>query len=211
MKIQEILENFKKNRFEPYYLEKKEEVVPLLKTLLKEGCSVSVGGSETLKQVGALDLMKNGSYQYLDRYEEGLSPEAIREIYIKALSADAYLTSANAVTERGELVNVDGNCNRIAAISFGPSNVIVVAGINKLVPDVDAGIKRIKTIAAPRNTKRLGCNTYCKEKGVCMGIDGSMTDGCQSEGRICCGYLISGPQRVPGRIKLILVGEELGY
>ncbi len=211
MKIEAILENFKKNRYEPYYLERKEEVGPLLKKLLEEGCSVSVGGSETLKQVGALELLKEGPYQYLDRYQEGLSADEIRKIFLDALSADFYLTSANAVTEQGELVNVDGNCNRIAAISFGPKNVIVVAGINKLVPNVEEGIKRIKRIAAPLNTKRLGCNTYCKEKGVCMGVNGSMTDGCRSEGRICCGYLISGPQRVPGRIKLILVGETLGY
>lgn len=211
MKIEAILENFRKNRYEPYYLEKKEEVVPFLKKLLKEGCTVSVGGSETLKEVGAIELLKSGNYRYLDRYQPGLTPEEVRKVFLDALSAEVYLTSANAVTERGELVNVDGNCNRIAAICFGPESVIVVAGINKLVPDVEAGIKRVKKIAAPLNTKRLGCKTYCKETGVCKGIDGGMTDGCSSEGRICCDYLISGPQRHAGRIKLILVGEELGY
>lgn len=208
MNVKKTLENLKKNRFEPYFLETKEEVPALLKSLLKKDSSVSVGGSETLKEVGALELLKSGDYQYLDRYAEGVNP---REIFIKALSADAYLTSANAITEEGELVNVDGNSNRIAAICYGPESVIVVAGINKLVQSAEDGLKRIKKIAAPKNAKRLGCKTYCESFGVCKGVDGSITAGCGGEARICCNYLISGPQRHPGRIKVILVNEELGY
>ena len=208
MNIEKTLENLKKNRFDPYFVESKEEVLPLLKSLLKEGCSVSVGGSETLKEVGAIELLKNGDYQYLDRYAEGVNP---KEIFIKALSADAYLTSANAVTEAGELVNVDGNSNRIAAICYGPESVIVIAGVNKLVATAEEGLARVKKIAAPRNAKRLGCNTYCASFGICKGADGALTAGCGGEGRICCNYLISGPQRNAGRIKVILVNEELGY
>lgn len=208
MNIEKALKNLEKNRFEPYFLETKEEVVPLLKKLLKKGCSVSVGGSETLKEVGALELLGNGDYEYLDRYAKGADP---REIFIKALSADAYLTSANAISEEGELINVDGNSNRIAAICYGPESVIVVAGVNKLVENAEEGLKRIKRIAAPKNAKRLSCETYCASFGICKGAEGSITAGCGGEGRICCNYLISGPQRHAGRIKVILVNEELGY
>ena len=115
------------------------------------------------------------------------------------------------MTLAGELYNVDGNCNRITAIAYGPKKVILVVGINKIVPDLDAAIRRVKTIAAPLNTKRLGCNTYCHETGVCMGLEGSMTDGCSGPGRICCNYLISAQQRHPDRIHVILVGEPLGF
>ena len=121
------------------------------------------------------------------------------------------MTSSNAVTERGELYNVDGNSNRIAAIAFGPSRVIMVVGINKIVPDLDAAIRRVKTIAAPKNTQRLSCKTYCEAAGKCAGLDGDLCAGCASDARICCNYLVSAKQREPGRIHVIFVGEELGY
>ena len=115
------------------------------------------------------------------------------------------------MTERGELYNVDGFANRVAAIANGPKKVIMVVGINKIVPDLDAAIRRVKTIAAPLNTKRLNCDTYCYHTGVCMGLEGGMTDGCNAPGRICCNYLVSAHQRHPDRITVILVGEPCGY
>lgn len=211
MNMENVLAQLKKNRFAPYYLETKEQVVPLLRELLPAGGSVGAGGSMTLREAGVMALLRSGAYRFYDRERPGITPDEIRQVYLDSLGADAYLCSANAVTENGELVNVDGNSNRIAAICYGPKSVIIVAGINKIVATAEEGLRRIKTTAAPQNANRLSCRTYCREAGVCMGLEGGITAGCGSTERICCNYLVSGPQRVPGRIKVILVGEELGY
>lgn len=209
--IQLVMENLRKNRIAVEYVDQKEDVLPLIRALIPEGSTVATGGSHTLTEVGVIDLLKSGAYIYLDRMAPELTPEQRQEVAIKGNTADFYLCSSNAVTEAGELYNVDGNCNRIAAIAFGPKSVIMVVGVNKIVPDMNAAIQRVKTIAAPLNTKRLNCDTYCRTAGVCMGIDGKMTDGCHSPARICCNYLISAQQRVPDRIRVILVGESLGF
>ncbi len=209
--IEKVLENLRKNRMEAYYVPSKEDVVSLVKELVQEGASVASGGSVTLKETGVAELLRSGYYQFSDRTAPGIALEDKERIEREAFFADAFFCSANAITEQGELVNVDGNANRIAAIAFGPRSVIVVAGINKIVKDVDAGIRRVKTAAAPPNTKRLSCETYCNRAGVCMGLEGGMTAGCASPDRICCSYLICSHQRIPNRIKVILVGEELGY
>lgn len=112
-------------------------------------------------------------------------------------------SSANAITENGELYNVDGNSNRVAALVYGPDSVIVVAGYNKIVPDIDAAVQRVKKVAAPINAVRLHCETPCAKVGECM--------NCHSEGRICCNYVVSAQQRHKNRIKVVLVGEELGF
>ena len=209
--IEKVLENIRKNRMEAYFVPTKEDVLPLVKELVAEGATVSNGGSVTLKETGISDLLHSGYYTYADRTAPGISNEDKERIEREAFFADAYFCSANAITEQGELVNVDGHANRVAAIAFGPQSVIVVAGINKIVKNVEEGIRRIKTVAAPRNTKRLSCNTYCNKADQCMGLDGELTAGCASPDRICCSYLICGPQRTKNRIKVILVGEELGY
>ncbi len=211
MNIEKVLENLKKNNMEAYFLESREEVVPLVKKLVAEGSTVSIGGCMTAKETGVTELLQSGYYRFLDRAREGITPEEIKQVYRDTFSADAFFCSANAITEQGELVNVDGNANRIAALLFGPDQVIVIAGVNKLVKDVESGFKRIKEVAAPLNTKRLDCATYCKETGVCVALDGPIGSGCGSNQRICCNYLVSGPQRTAGRIKVILVNEELGY
>ena len=209
--IEKVLENLRKNRMEAYFVEHREEVVPLIKTLIKEGDTVGLGGSMTLQETGVLELLRSGKYHFLDRARAGITPEEVQQVYRDTFSADAFFCSANAITEQGELFNVDGNCNRIAAISFGPKSVIVVAGVNKLVPDLEGAVRRLKTVAAPNNTKRLSCKTYCFEKGQCMGLEGGMTDGCASPDRICCTYMVCAHQRIPNRIKVILVNENLGY
>lgn len=211
MNVEKVLENLKKNNMDAYFLESKEQVVPLVESLLKEGCTVSIGGTMTAKETGVTELLKSGKYNFLDRAREGITPEEVKQVYRDTFSADAYICSANAVTEQGELVNVDGNANRIAALLFGPDQVIVIAGINKIVKDAESGFKRVKEVAAPLNTKRLDCATYCREKGVCVALDGGLASGCGSKQRICCNYLVCGPQRIPGRIKVILVNEKLGY
>lgn len=209
--IQKVIENLRKNRMSVEYVATKEDVLPLVKALLPIGCTVATGGSKSLVETGVMDLLKCGDYRFLDRMAPELTPEERQQVTLDGGQADVYLCSSNAITEQGELYNVDGNCNRISAIVFGPKQVIMVVGINKIVPDLNAAVARVKTIAAPLNTKRLNCDTYCNKTGVCMGLAGGMTDGCASPARICCNYLVSAQQRVPDRIKIILVGEELGF
>ena len=209
--ICKVMENLRKNGIAAEYIETKEDVLPRIKDLIPTGSTVSTGGSRTLTETGVVDLLKGGEYTYFDRTDPALTPEQKQVVTMKGNTADFYLCSSNAVTESGELYNVDGFCNRIAAIAFGPKKVIMVVGINKIVPNIDAAIRRVKTIAAPLNTQRLNCDTYCRTAGVCMGVDGSMTDGCHSPARICCNYLISAQQRIPKRIHVILVGEKLGF
>lgn len=209
--IQNVIGALRKNRMLADYVSTREEVVPLLKTLIAAGSTVATGGSRTLEEAGVTDLLRSGDYVFYDRNDPALSPDEKAEITAKGATADVYLCSSNAITEKGELYNVDGFSNRVAAIANGPRKVIMVVGINKIVPDLDAAIRRVKTIAAPLNTKRLNCDTYCLKTGVCMGVDGGMTDGCHSPARICCTYLISAQQRVENRIHVILVGESLGF
>lgn len=206
-----VLKNLKKNNMDAYWVETREEVVPLVEQLLSPGAVVSCGGSVSLAETGVMDLLRSGKYRFLDRARPGITPEEVRQVYRDTFSADAFFCSANAITQQGELVNVDGNSNRIAALLFGPETVIVVAGVNKIVTNAEEGFKRIKTVAAPRNTKRLDCKTYCLEKGVCVAPEGALGSGCGSGDRICRNYLVCGPQRIPGRIKVILVNQELGY
>ena len=211
-KIKKTIKNLEQNGFMPFYVESKEEVVPLIKTLVNKGDTVSNGGSVSLKQAGVIDLLKSGDYEYIDR--SGLEGEELRQAYIKAFGADTFFCSSNAVTENGELYNVDGNSNRVACIVYGPKQVIMVVGVNKIVKDVNEAVKRVKTIAAPENTIRLNLDTPCNKIGKCVSLskDNSlMCDGCASSKRICCNYVVSAHQRHTNRIKVIIVNENLGY
>lgn len=211
--INKTMERLRRNNMAAYYAETKEEVIPIIRRLIKEGETVTHGGSETLKQCGLIDLLKNGNYNYLDR-SAAATPEEADKIMREAYFADTYLGSANAVTESGLLYNVDGNSNRVSAYLYGPKQVILVCGYNKIVKDLDEATYRVKEFASPQNTKRLGCDTYCSVNGECLsvGSDASfMCDGCRSEGRICCNYVICARQRKKDRIKVIFVGEKLGY
>ncbi len=208
------MDALRKNNMQAYFVQTKEDVVPLVRTLLSKGDTVTHGGSVTLGECGIPALLSNGDYHYLDRNAEGLTREQILDIYQKTFSADVFFTSANAITENGLLYNVDGNSNRTAAILYGPKSVIIIAGYNKIVPDIHAAVNRLKTIAAPLNTQRLRCKTPCAHTGKCIAADkpdSLLADGCQSPERICCNYVVSAQQRHKDRIKVILVGETLGY
>ena len=210
--IETTMKNLEKNGMKPYYAETKEDVLPLVKSLLQKGDSVSHGGSVTLAQCGVYDLLANGDYDYIDRSK--YTPENMREAYLKAFGCDTYLTSSNAVTERGELYNVDGNSNRVACIVYGPKQVIMVVGKNKIVPDINAAITRVKEKAAPPNCVRLGIPSACSKLGKCVSLTKEnpyMCDGCAADTRICCNYVVSAKQRQKDRIKVIIVNEELGY
>ncbi|MDE5670200.1 MAG: lactate utilization protein [Eubacterium sp.] len=210
--IKKTMEHLEKNGIKPFFVETKEEVVPLVKSLVPEGSTVSNGGSVSLDETGVFSLLESGYYDFIDR--RGLAGEELRDCYIKAFGCDAYFCSSNAVTENGELYNVDGNSNRVACIVFGPRQVIMVVGINKIVPDINAAIQRVKECAAPSNTQRLNCKTPCAATGHCISLDSEnplMCDGCKSPQRICCNYVVTAQQRHKDRIKVIIVNEELGY
>lgn len=212
--IEKTMAALRRNNMQAFFANNAAEAKELVASMLKKGCTVTHGGSVTLEQTGITGLVSNGDYNYLDRGAPGITREQKEEIYRKSFFADVYLTSANAITENGELYNVDGNSNRIAAIAYGPESVIVVAGCNKIVPDIRAAVNRVKTAAAPKNTVRLSCETPCAATGECISLkkeDSVACDGCRSEGRICCNYLVSAQQRKKDRIKVIIVGEELGY
>ena len=211
-RISNVGEKLRKNNMEFYYAETKEDVCPIVESLLKEGDVITNGGTMTMKECGLSELLSSPKYTYLDRSR--MTSEEVAELYIRAFSADVYISSSNAITEDGVLYNVDGNSNRIAAIAFGPKSVIIIAGYNKIVKDLKEAEIRVKREAAPPNCVRLDCATYCKEKGECVSLNkagSQIYDGCDSDSRICCNYLISAHQRHKGRIKVIIVGEELGY
>lgn len=212
--IKKTVENLRRNNMVPYVVEKGSDVLPLLKTLLPEGASVGVGGSETLTKLGVISFLREGNYKFFDRYAKGLTrPEAV-EVMRQSLLADVFLTSSNAVTEKGELYNVDGNGNRVAALCFGPKEVLVIVGANKIVKDIKAAEERVKKIAAPKNCQRLALPSPCSKTGECVSLsleNRELCDGCATESRICSSYVISGYQRNKDRIKVIICKESMGY
>lgn len=212
-RINRSLEKLAANNMEPFFVESKEEVIPLVKKLIPEGVSIGAGGSETLNECGVIELLQSGYYRFFDRYAAETAEEKL-ELHRKALTADAYISGCNAITENGELYNVDCLGNRIAAIIFGPPNVVVVAGYNKIVSNLNEAVSRVKTTVAPPNNIRLNRSTPCSKLGECVANLGGIekcSAGCKNEQRICCSYLVSGYQHIKNRIKIIIVGEQLGY
>ena len=211
--IKKTMTALEKNNMKAYYVETKEEVVPLIKTLLNKGETISNGGSETLFETSVFsEILESGDYDFADR--RGLEGEDLRQMYIRAYGADTYFCSSNAVTERGELYNVDGNSNRVSCIVYGPKQVIMIVGKNKIVPNIDAAIKRVKEISAPANCNRLNCLTPCSKTGHGISLDTEspfICDGCHSAARVCCNYVVTAQQRHKDRIKVIIVNENLGY
>lgn len=203
LRMERTAEALRKNNMYCECADSSEEALEIIQELINEDDTVAVGGSMTLFETGVIDMLRDGPYNFLDRYNKELTREEVQDIFVKSFSADVYLTSTNAVTEKGELYNVDGNGNRVAAMLYGPKSVIVVAGYNKIAKDIEAAKTRIEEIAAPANCVRLNMGTPCTTAGKCC--------HCNSEGKICCDTVIMGKQRTKDRIKVILVGEELGY
>ncbi|AND85170.1 lactate utilization protein [Clostridium tyrobutyricum] len=202
-RIKRTIENLKKNNMEAYLVKDEKEAVNKVKSFIKDGEIIAVGGSMTLFETGVIDMLKSGNYNFLDRYKEGLNRKDMKDIYRRSLLSDTYIVSSNAITESGELYNVDGNGNRVAAMIYGPEQVLVVAGLNKIVKDIDAAVERTKYFAAPANTKRLNVGTPCTQSGYCV--------ECKSDNRICNDYVLIKRQNVKGRIKVIIVDKNLGY
>ena len=214
-RLEKVLKALEKNNIKGYFVENRCKAVELVSSLIKKGSIVSFGGSVTLSEVGVFDLLKNGDYRLLDRNAEGNTPEDIQKIYRDSFNADTYLCSSNAITENGELYNVDGLANRISSIAFGPKKVVMIVGKNKIVPDLKEAFLRVKKIAAPKNCVRLNKNTPCAKLGHCVSLlnndNPDFADGCNCDDRICCDYMISAMQRQQDRIVIIFVNEELGY
>ena len=202
-RIKKTIEALKANNMNGYLVSSKDELIEKIKELTNEGDVVATGGSMSLFETGVIDHLRCGRYEFLDRYKEGLTSEEIKAIYRGAFSADVYFSSANAITEEGELYNVDGNGNRVAAMLYGPDKVIVVAGFNKIVADLEEAIERNRKIAAPINAKRLDRKTPCTRVGTCM--------DCKSPEKICREYTLIRSQGNPDRIHVIFLNEDLGY
>lgn len=197
-----IIEKFNKRGIEGYYCENAADALATAKRFLTPGCSISWGGSETLKEIGLLDDLFSSDYLLYDR-ETAKTPNESAILYSKIVMADYYFMSSNAITIDGQLVNIDGKGNRVACLITGPKNVIVIAGMNKIVVDTDTAIDRIRNMATPPNVVRLSKKTPCAETGKCANC---LVDDC-----ICNQIVITRRSGTPGRIKVILVGEELGY
>lgn len=202
-KIQNTIKALENNNMKGYLASDKDELIRIIDALTTEGDTVSCGGSMTLFETGIIDYLRSGRFDFLDRYKDKLTKDDLKELYRKTFSADVFFTSTNAITENGELYNVDGNGNRIAAMLYGPDKVIVVTGVNKIVKDINEAVERNKNMCAPANAKRLDTNTPCKVKGHCM--------DCSSPDRICCEYTVIKRQRVENRIHVIFLNENFGY
>lgn len=202
-KIEKTIDALNKNGMCGYLVEGRDELIQKIKDLVPKGSLVGCGGSASLLEMKVIDFIREYDYEFLDRYESGLSKEELKNLHRKSFFADAYFTSTNAITQNGELYNVDGNGNRVAAMLYGPDKVIVVCGVNKIVKNIEEAITRNEQISAPANTKRLNTKTPCKETGYCM--------DCSSMDRICCEYTVIKKQRTLNRIHVIFINENLGY
>lgn len=197
-----VIERMEKRGMEGYFCEDSKACVNQILSMMEAGSTVAWGGSETIKECGLMDALKTADYHLIDR-SLAKTPEENREIFGKSILSDYFLMSSNAVTLNGELVNIDGNSNRVACLAHGPRHVMIIVGMNKLVSDVESAVARVRNIAAPANAERLGTKTPCGVTGVC--------GDCLSPDCMCCEILITRRSRHPGRIKVFFVAEELGY
>lgn len=196
------IKSFAKRQIEAFYCEDKESAVQKALELMPQGSSIGWGGSQTLGQLGLMDRIAQGGYTLYDRLS-AKTPEAVREMKRDLFTCDYFLMSTNAFTPDGHLVNMDGTGNRVAYLCYGPQNVLVFAGMNKLAPDLESAITRVRQYAAPVNNVRLDTGMPCTHNGKCS--------DCTHEKTVCCQLVITRFSAAPGRIKVILVGDELGF
>ena len=194
-----VIKGLESRNMTGYYAETKEEALKIALSLILEGCSVTMGGAMSAHEIGLPQALAAGNYNFIDRDKI----EDKRAAMLAAYDADYFLASANAMTEDGILVNIDGNANRVSAIAQGPKNVLFIIGMNKICIDVDSALKRARNVAAPINAQRFGLDTPCAKTGFCM--------NCKSPDTICCQFLITRYSKHPGRIKVILVNDFLGF
>lgn len=200
---QTIQKHLEKRRMEGFYCPSREDAVKTAMSLTAPGTAVSFGGSVSLAEAGILDALRAREDIQLTDRSLAKTPEEIQEVYRRSFYADTYFMSTNAITLDGTLVNVDGNGNRVAALIYGPKQVIIVAGMNKIAASIEDALHRVRNIAAPPNCIRLNKNTPCAAAGVCA--------DCLGEDCICSQTVITRRSGIAGRIKVLLVGESLGY
>ena len=194
-----VIKGLESRNMTGYYAETKEEALNIALSLIPEGSTVTMGGAMSAREIGLVDALKAGSYNFIDRDEYADKRAAM----LAAYDADVFLSSANAITEDGVMVNIDGNANRVSAIAQGPKKVIFIVGLNKVCSDLDGAMKRARNVAAPINAQRFGLDTPCAKTGACF--------DCKSPDTICCQFLITRFSRHPGRIHVILVNDNLGF
>ena len=196
---QKVIKGLESRNMSGYYAQSKEEALKLALSIIEEGSTVTMGGAMSAHEIGLVDALKNGNYKFIDRDKETDKRAAM----LAAYDADVFLSSANAMTEDGILVNIDGNANRVSAIAQGPRKVVFIVGMNKVCDDLDGAMKRARNVAAPINAQRFGLSTPCAKTGSCM--------DCKSPDTICCQFLITRFSRHEGRIHVILVNDNLGF
>lgn len=197
-----IIKNLEKRGMEGYFFEDSASCVNAISDLIPAGSIISWGGSETIKECGLMDALKRGEYELIDRLSAA-TPEESRLLYSKAVLADYYLMSTNAITYDGELVNIDGNGNRVACLIHGPKNVIIVVGMNKFCTNVEEAVNRVRNSASPANANRLNRQTPCNFTGHC--------GDCLSPDCMCNQIVVTRRSGQKGRIKVFFVAENLGY
>ena len=196
---QKVIKGLESRNMSGYYAADKKEALELALKLIPENSSVTMGGCMSAHEIGLVEALKNGAYDFIDRDKATDKRAAM----LAAYDADFFLSSVNAMTEDGVLVNIDGNSNRVSAIAQGPKKVIFIVGMNKVCSDVDGAMKRARNVAAPVNAQRFGLSTPCAKTGSCM--------NCKSPDTICCQFLITRFSRHEGRIHVILVNDNLGF
>ncbi|MCU0236962.1 MAG: lactate utilization protein [Acidobacteria bacterium] len=200
-----LSKNFRKRGIDCDYFAACAEAVKDICAAIPAGSLVGLGGSETILESGLLDALRKMDIRLLDRYQPGLSRAEVDEMRRQGLLADIFLMSSNAVSADGRLVNIDGTGNRVAALVFGPKRVVVIAGMNKVAADLESAIARARNTAAAANSLRVGADTPCSHTGFCQ------DPHCHPPQRICCQLVVTESGMVPGRIRVVLVGESLGY
>jgi hypothetical protein len=193
----------KKNNFSADYFSSRQDAVSHVLRLVPEGASIGIPGSRTVIELGLAGLLKERGHELFDHSEEGLTPEEKNERRSKQLTCDVLLSSANAITLKGEIVNRDGAGNRVAAMIFGPKKVVIIAGTNKIVRDLEEAEERIRMYAAPINVKRLQLENPCAQSGVCV--------DCASPQRICNITTIISKRPLLTDMHVVVVGENLGF
>ncbi|MBR5762198.1 MAG: lactate utilization protein [Lachnospiraceae bacterium] len=199
---QKVIKGLESRNMTGYYTATKEEALKKALELIPEGSSITMGGAMSAHEIGLVEAIKKGNYNFIDR-DVAKTPEEKRAIMLKGYDADFFLSSVNAMTDDGVLVNIDGNSNRVSMIAQGPKKVLFIVGMNKVCGDIDHAMKRARNVAAPTNAQRFGLSTPCSKAGTCF--------DCKSPDTICCQFLITRFSRHEGRIHVILVNDNLGF
>lgn len=195
---QTVIKGLESRNMSGYYAADKEEAVKKALEVIGKGSTVAMGGCQSAHEIGLIQALEEGDYNYIDR--SNMTP---RESLMAAYDADVFLSSANAMTNDGIMVNIDGNSNRVSCIAQGPKKVVFIVGMNRICSDLDEAMKRARNVAAPANAQRFDVKTPCKVTGKCA--------DCKSPDTICCQFLITRYSRHEGRIHVILVNDTLGY